>query len=339
MEQVLFNDLNDVKTFGQSIDFMHSALFMSIEGDEETSESESGQVKSKQLKRRSKKTNESAKPTLIGEDLLSEIELFRKTYIILYTHLDDCAKQMRRLYTKYVRKFIQASREAMSLAPSEPINASIDLMISIAVENTVVGYAFAKLWPCLLQLNMREDDLIQQRCEQLRKILKLDCGGGGGTTANSILTNETIELCAKFFRIEKKYFLINIQPVLGEFKRLSLLNNPFEKIECIKTSVDLVTNELAILSSTHKSKEKTAKASNETGQSIITSDTLIPLISFILLRSNINCFKSICFFIDKFQFSAQSNKYSVSHCSTRLDELAFLMTTFKVAIQFIEASY
>ena len=123
---------------------------------------------------------------------------------------------------------------------------------------------------------------------------------------------------------------------MREFKRLSLLNNPFEKLECIKTSLELVTNELTILSS--QSDKKTVD-SPDNQSTIITSDILIPLLGFILIRSNINCFKSICYLIDNFQFSAQANTFSNSHCSTRLDELAFFMTTFKAAIQFIETSY
>lgn len=154
------------------------------------------------------------------------------------------------------------------------------------------------------------------------------------------LTAETIDLCSRFFHIETKYFLINTQPVLREFKRLSLLNNPFEKLECIKSSVELVTNELTILSSQPKDPTKHTSQDNDGKEesTIITSEILIPLISFILIRSNINCFKSICYFIDTFQFSSRPNSFSNSHCSTRLGELAFFMTTFKAAIQFIETS-
>ena len=127
--------------------------------------------------------------------------------------------------------------------------------------------------------------------------------------------------------------------------QITLLNNPFEKLECIKTSVELVTNELTILSTQKKSfkciKQKCAHRINGDDESslIITSDILIPLIAFILIRSNINCFKSILYFIHKFQFSAQANSFSNSHCSTKLDELPFYMTTFRAAIQFIETSF
>jgi len=138
-----------------------------------------------------------------------------------------------------------------------------------------------------------------------------------------------VSLCTRFFNLNSKYFLINTQPVLREFKRLSLLNNPFERLECIKTSVELLTNELTLL---HSQEPHAAST-------VITSEVLIPLIAFILISSNIGCFKSVCYFIDRFQFSARPNSHSSSHISARLDELAFFMTSFKAAVQFIETSY
>lgn len=335
MQEASFDSLDDVKKFGQSVDFMHSSGFRDTYeelDDDRYLDENSNLLKAdrklsiQQLKKRR------GNPSLIGEDLLNEIELFKKTYIILFTYMKDCELQLEKIYTKYVRKFLSSAKKTMNLDPNSTVYSNIDLMISIACENTIVGCLFSKLWPCLLQLNSDEDSKIQFKCDRVRKLLKL----------NQIfnLNNETIELCSRFFRIESKYFLINTKSVLREFKRLSLLNNPFEKVECIKNTVELVTNELTILSSKKKSSKNKQTSDGKSDDSIIiTSDILIPLIAFILINSNINCFKSICYFIDNFQFSCQPNSFSSACSSTKLGEFAFFMTTFKAAIQLIETSF
>ena len=165
-----------------------------------------------------------------------------------------------------------------------------------------------------MQLNYTEDQLISLKCKQLTHLLKL----------NSKLNEQTIMECSKFFNIDQKYFRLNTQPCLNELKRLSLFNIPFEKLDCIKMSIDLLTNELTI------------SLANQKEQCVITSEILIPLFAFVLIKSSLNCFKSIIYFIDKFQLSAKQSVKSFN--STSLDELAYFMATFRAAIQFIETS-
>lgn len=61
----------------------------------------------------------------------------------------------------------------MNLDTDSGVYSDFDLMVSVACENIIVGVVFSKLWPCLLQLNMNEDDFIQIKCDRIRKLLKL----------------------------------------------------------------------------------------------------------------------------------------------------------------------
>ena len=254
---------------------------------------------------------------IIGEDLLNELELFRKTYIILPTHLADCAKQLEKLHNKYVKKFLKSLNFNQS-------NSNTDLMVTIAVETTINGVLFAKIWSNILKLNEELDRELEEKFTKLIYKLKL----------NKEDPNVFGDLCSEFFKIEKKYFLINTKSILKELKRLPLLNNPYEKLDCLKTSVDLLNNEFTI-----SFKKTNSNSPNDSVQIVtITSELLIPLMAFILLNSNINCFKSIEYFMEKFQFSMSPNSYSNSHTSTVLYELSFFMITFKAALQLIETS-
>lgn len=165
MEEVTFTSPSDVKTFGQSVDFMQSSKFIyDSENDEENELDENSNIVKKM--KRNKST--------IGEDLLNEIELFRKTYIILFTHLGDCAGQLQQMYEKYVRQFLSAAKKVMAIDVDSPGFSTIDLMVSIACENTIVGCLFPKLWPCLLQHNATDDLSIQVKCDRVRRLLKIN---------------------------------------------------------------------------------------------------------------------------------------------------------------------
>lgn len=301
----VFTSLNDVKTYRQSIDFMHENL-LTINISETLSNSSSNSDDEDEDELITYNKNK----VLIGTSLMNELELFRKTYIILYTHLEDCSEQLIKIYTKYLNYFFKAIKRK-----NIENNDNLDLMILISCENTIVGFLFTKLWPCILQLNYDQDIAIELKCKQLMNYLKLN-------TAK--LSDESLELCKRFFNIESKYFRLNTQPALTELKRLSLLNVPYEKLECIKSSIDLLTNSLTILLTSLKE------------QCVITSDLLIPLVAFILIEASLNCLHSIIYFLDKFQLSSKQCVKSIN--SNKLDELTYLMTTLKAAVEFIETS-
>ena len=324
MQPVLFSSISDVKTFGQCVDFMHDTVCQVFDDDQD-SDDESLTNNNNNNRRNSSffKQKKDSRPTqrIIGEDLLSELELFRKTYIILHTHLVDCAKQLEKMHRKYVKKFLK-SFNANSLISSSS-NANLDLMVTIACETTINGVMFAKVWTNILKLHTESDTFIAENCAKLKASLRLD-------SADATVYSPR---CADFFKLDQKYFQINTKSILKEMNRLPFMNNPFEKLECIKTSVDLLNNELTI-----SSKNRTNDSSQAPLSTQLTSDLLIPLIAFILLKSNINCFKSIVFFIDTYQFSMQPDSFTSSHTSTVLAELSFFMTTFKAAVQLIETS-
>lgn len=287
--------LNDVRTFSQSIDFMQNTVCL-IANELDTGLSE----------RRRKISN-----CFIGQEFLNEIELFKKTYIILYTHLGDCSRNLRRIYDKYVYMFMKSYRlESQSGFGSH--SAQTDLIVSVVCEISLIGCLFAKLWPCILKLNSENDMAVMKKCHYLKLKLKLDDN-----------SKESVGLCSEYFGLDETFFMLNLKLILKEIKKISLLNNPFERLESIRTIIDLVTNELTITSI----KEK--KESNF----VITSDILIPLLAYILLKSNINCFKSIIYFIEMFNFSSQE-----PYNSTFIAELNFFMATFKAAVQLIENS-
>lgn len=302
------NNLSDVSTFGQSIDFMHNTVCA-------VSDYDIDQKRSRIYRK------------CIGDEYLEQIELFKKTYIILETHLNDCANNLRKIYLKYASMFINSfNLEVKFKSITAPQQA--DLIILIACEISIVGCLFAKLWPCVLKLNAESDFELNKKIENLKLRLRVDEFG----TRNK----KSIDLCKSFFQLNDEYFRIDFKIVLKELNKIALLNNPFERLQCIRVTIDLLSNEMTVLSL------KEEKITNF----VITSEVLIPLLAFILLLTNINCFKSIIYFIDTFSFSSQVNDSDLnlnvsnhkSQSLSYLAELNYFMTTFKAAVQFIEDS-
>jgi hypothetical protein len=312
--------LNSVFTFQQSIDFMYNTVFI-IDEAEFNDEDFDGNS----YQRPRKMSN-----VIIGEYLLSEVELFKKTYIILPTHLTDCAKQLTKIHDKYLRRFLTSySMDNKKLSESV---SDIDLIISIACENAIIGCMYTKLWPCILNANKALDEAFCDQCKEIKKRLGLE--NFDEDKAYNQLDGEQKKLIlqwASFFQVDKAFFSINFKPILKEVKKLAMLNNPFQSMSCIKTCIDLLTNELTV---SQRNAERSAKSSS--AACVVTSETLIPLLAFILIRSNMECFKSIVYFIDVFNFTSQPSPYTNACNSILISELNFFMTSFKAAIQVIE---
>jgi hypothetical protein len=309
-----FNNLDEINGYGKSIDFLHDFVGLI------------SKVDYLQLNQQDdfvfyvNSHDRNLKKSYLGQDLLNELDLFRKTYIILHTHLDDCAKQLKTIYDKYIELFFKSIKHSVKNGLFIVSNESlVELMISICCENAIVGYIYPKLWPAILKMYCEQDEITYLKSIQLINFLKLNEEHFDST-----------DLCSSYFQIDRKYFRINYSTILNEIKRLSMLNNPFEKLKCIKNTIDLLNNELTLsmLASMTDSKSQVEAA-------VITSDLLIPLIAFILIKSGINCLQSIMYFIETFGFSTQPSDYSNSCSSAVITELIYFLTTFKAAIQFI----
>jgi hypothetical protein len=316
--------INDVLTFRQCIDFMHNAIFIIDENEFSNHDPSFNNAR--------RKLNQ----CVIGEYLLGELELFKKTYIILPWYLKDCAKQLGNIYEKYLKRFLRSfsldNRRLIDCIPD------LDLIISIACEITILGCMYLKLWPCILTYCKSEDEDFGNKCAEIRKKLQID-NSNHEETVNS---SSKLDLLSAYFNIDHTYFRINSKPILNELKKLSMLNSTLEIMICIRTSIDLLTNELTIFLLKLSNEAKKTKSSNIINNIQITSETLLPILAYLILKSDLDCFKSIIYFLDSFNFSShqseqQSNaSFGNTSNSILISELNFFITSFKGAIQIIE---
>jgi hypothetical protein len=267
----------------------------------------------------------------LGEQLLNNLEVFRKTYICLSTHMNECADHLQKLFTKYVNKYLSSFKsKKLDSYHYDP------LLVAIACENSIVGYVFLKVWPCIVEANQEKDYQINSKCLKIYRHLMLHKIMDG----NSIRTEEreaTLVACSLFFQIDRSYFSINFGPILRELNKSTLHNNPFERLQCFKTTIDLLTNELTL---------SVNKNDNQSDAGPITGDILVPLVAFLFingsnmkssdggmdnLMSNIN-------FIELFHFCGrQTDNHNDSYVNSSLIlELNFLFTTIRASIELIQ---
>lgn len=301
------SSINEVSSFAQCIDFMHNTICLV---NDYSSNSGMNRVRKK----------------CIGDDYLEEIDLFKKTFIILESHLDECFINLQKIYEKYVNLFFKSFELESRFKSKMQSCQQIDLIILVSCEISIIGCLFSKLWPCITRLNSDQDSELQNKFKILKSKLCLE---------DFDKSEKWILLCKDFFQIDKKFFEIDFKSVLKEIKKIAYLNNPFERQQCLRVSVDLLANEMTKLSMKHVK-----------NNFVLTSENLIPLLALVLLLSDINCFKSIVYFIDRFNLSAQAKdsglldkfKCHKSFSITYLDELAYFLTTFKAALSLIENS-
>lgn len=306
---VIAYSINDVLTFRQCVDFMNNTSFFVDESDLVST----GRELVSNERRRKRLVN-------VGEKLLVEMDLFKKTYIILPTHMKDCAKQLSRVYEKYIERFMRSHTHDNKKLVN--VIGDAELLVSVACEIIVIGCIYSKLWPCILSVNEKNDAVFLARTRHLKQRLEVD-------------DSDRIDVWSEHLHLDRAYFRINFKPVLKEMNKLSMLNNAFESLMCIKTCIDLLTTELTI--SLLKQKSTSSPPPRQSTPLVVTSESLIPLLAFVIMRSSLECFKSIVYFVDTFCLSLQpSHSTNVSN-SILVSELSFFMTSFKAAIQLIES--
>jgi hypothetical protein len=101
---------------------------------------------------------------------------------------------------------------------------------------------------------------------------------------------------------------------------------PLEKLLCIKETVDAINNDL-IAFRERKSAEDRLRSLNTSQESFITSDELLPLLVFVIVRSNSFHLSATVAYAEYFTFF-----------DVQTTELGFCLTSFKAALSLITES-
>lgn len=236
----------------------------------------------------------------VNECFKNEMRIFKETYVILLNHLEACEQECLRIHEKYFKKF----------QDSYYSNSNQEIL-SIAIENCINANLYDKLWSIIIDLNNDKDNFINFKLNQIYNNISND------------------NVTSYYLKLNKKY-LIDYSLSINEIRKIHLLKTVFEKLNCMKTCIDLISTELSLY---YKKNESNNQISEN--ELVLTSDELLPLTCYIIIKAKLNLLYSLIFFTERFNFTAIFGLSNSLYLSST-NELAFIFSTFKAAIGLIE---
>lgn len=226
----------------------------------------------------------------LTEELISQIQTYKQTHILVPKYIHDCSNELFKIYQENINKFISCTNKI-------EISNEIELL-SIAIENLIIGFMFNKLDPLVCIHNKNKDLILNEKIEFYRK------------------TNANLNAFISKLNIDSK-LLIDYKMSIRELEKIDSFNTTFEKLNCLKCTFDMINTELLLFYKKH----------DFANDLMITSDILLPLICFIILKSKLNGLYSLVYFIEIFNLRARN--------SDSIDEYSFAFATFKAAVNLI----
>jgi hypothetical protein len=124
--------------------------------------------------------------------------------------------------------------------------------------------------------------------------------------------------------------LIDYNLSISEIKKIHLLKTVYEKLICMKTFIDLISTELTLY---YKSNDSYNNLKENELQ--LTSDQLLPLTCYVIIKSKLSLLYSLVYFTEKFNLTSIYASSNSIYLSTT-NELSFIFSTFKAAVGLIE---
>jgi hypothetical protein len=233
-----------------------------------------------------------------SECFKNEIKIFKETYVVLCTFLDAVEQEVLRIHKKYFEQFLNFIH----------INEEI---LSIAIENYLNGCFYNKIWPIITNYNSEKDNFINFKLNQINKNIE----------------NGSISY---YLKLNNKY-LIDYNLSIKEISRIHLLKTAFEKLICMKTCLDLISTELLLFYKVNDHENTFNEHDFK-----LTSDELLPLTCYVIIKAKLSCLYSLIFFTEKFNLTTTYALNNSSLYLSSLNELSFVLSTFKAATGLIE---
>ncbi|XP_006818092.2 ankyrin repeat domain-containing protein 27-like [Saccoglossus kowalevskii] len=213
------------------------------------------------------------------------IKQFNMNYMILQGYLDHAAMKLQDMCFTATESILKVNRNTRRNADRRMVD-----ILTIAVESYVMGCVHSKVFPAVCQKCCRDDNKICSKEKELQ--------GVGGDE----------------FGV-KTEFCCPLPASVVELARLDGLYTPLEKLFCLKSTLDCISEEVNYFA------KDNVVAGNEVP--CIASDDLIPLLVTVLIQSKSTHLISNLYYIEHFHWATTSK-----------DDLSFSLVTFKAATEY-----
>ncbi|XP_052802594.1 ankyrin repeat domain-containing protein 27-like [Mya arenaria] len=223
-------------------------------------------------------------------DLDQELAKFNKSYVLLKDYLHEASDRLKHLATAFAEKLVRCIKD------KKTCSNQLKETVEACVETYVIGRVHGKLYGVICERCGQEDSALVTKCSRLR----------GLTPAHLSVP---------------KHFSLPMESAVQEMKTLDKLETPIEKLYCLKSSIDKITEE--VNTSVHKSQSSTLTVDEIP---CLTSDDLIPILVTVLVGAGCRHVFSDLHYMENFYWLAASRDG---------DSLNYCFVTFKAAVLYL----
>ncbi|XP_041456821.1 ankyrin repeat domain-containing protein 27-like [Lytechinus variegatus] len=219
--------------------------------------------------------------------LEESIHQFNQNYMIVQGYLKDVATKLRRMCEEHKQMFAEANRYIKLQS-----DGRLEEVLNVAVESYVMGSVHAKVFKAISSEKTPEDVHISDKLHQLQGI-----------------TGEQLGVAEEF--------CCPLPAAVVELARLDGINTPHEKLTCLHSTLENITEEVNI-----HLRENLAP-----GQSpqCLTSDDLLPLLVLVISQAKCRHLASNLYYLENFHWA-----------SSKHDNLGYALVTFTAAMEYIK---
>ncbi|XP_035828350.1 ankyrin repeat domain-containing protein 27 isoform X2 [Aplysia californica] len=228
------------------------------------------------------------------EQLDKNIEYFCRHYMILPDYLDDARARLEDISAASLRK--------MSLCLRQPLASDIKFIevLAGAIESYLMSLVYKKVFPVISQHLSKEDQTLLSKGQKLNRVKPEQIG-------------------------VRREFSCPLPMAVVELANLGNLLTPREKLTCLKSTVDNITE--GITQSIKGSRqEQLAGITTEEDEPCITSDDLIPILVMVIAQAKCCHLHSDLFYMEHFIWESMDKDR---------DDLSYCLVTFKAAVQYM----
>ncbi|KAH9525727.1 hypothetical protein Btru_002215 [Bulinus truncatus] len=227
--------------------------------------------------------------------LNQKIQNFRNHYMVLEDYLDDAASRLQDICTQTLVEMLS------KLKP--PLSSDIRLkdILAEAIESYLLNAVYDKVFMVISRQQQIQDRFLLTKCQKVNKIRPEQIG-------------------------VRKEFSCPLPKAVVELANIGSLQTPREKIVCLKSTVDNITEGVSGFLQDFAQIPNPAGIEAGNPEICITSDDLIPILVTVIAKAKCCHLSSDLFYVDHFMWTSADRDR---------DDLGFCLVSFKAAVQYM----
>ncbi|KAK3782957.1 hypothetical protein RRG08_065867 [Elysia crispata] len=223
------------------------------------------------------------------------IDYFCRHYMVLPDYLDDAVARLEDISSLALADIVKNLKFPLR------DDSRFKEILAGTIESYMMDAVYFKVFPVIRQRFSQDDQLLLSKCHKLNKVKPQEIG-------------------------VKEEFSCPLPVAVVELANLGSLQTPREKLACLKSTADNVTEGIEVSIQERNQSIFGDLESGDNDGTCITSDDLIPILVTIISRAKCCHLPSDLFYIENFMWNSTDKDR---------DDLGFCLVSFKAAVQYM----